>query len=60
MSVRTTISYIRARLDERSTWLLIGAAVTAAAGLEWPWNAIMFAVGVVGALVPDSAVKPGA
>lgn len=58
MSLKTTVSYLRARLDERSTWLLIGAAVTAAAALSWPWNAISFAVGVIGALVPDGVVKP--
>ena len=56
--MKATIAYLRARLDERSTWLLIGAAVTAAAALKWPWNVISFAVGVIGALVPDGAVKP--
>jgi hypothetical protein len=54
-----TLLYIRRRLDERSTWLLIGASVTAAAALDWPWNLISFVVGVIGALVPDSAVGGG-
>jgi len=44
--------------EERSTWMLIGASVTAAAALSWPWNLISFAVGVIGALVPDGSVKP--
>ena len=58
MSVRTTVSYLRARLEERSTWLLIGAAIAAAAALPWPWSAISCAVGVIGALTPDGSVKP--
>lgn len=53
MSVRTTVSYIRSRLDERSTWLLIGGSVAAAAGLAWPWNLVSVIVGVIAALVPD-------
>jgi hypothetical protein len=57
--MRATLTYIRRRLDERSTWLLIGASVTAAAALDWPWNLISFVVGVIGALVPDSAVGGG-
>jgi hypothetical protein len=53
--VRATIAYLRARLDERSTWLLIGAGVTAAAALKWPWSLISFVVAVIGALVPDGS-----
>jgi hypothetical protein len=59
MSVRSTVSYIRSRLNERSTWILFGAAVTAAAALPWPWSIIMAAVGVIGALVPDGSLKQG-
>jgi hypothetical protein len=51
------IAYIKARLDERSTWLLIGAAVTAAEALKWPWSLVSVIVGIVGALVPDGTVK---
>jgi H+/Cl- antiporter ClcA len=58
VSVRTTMSYLRSRLGERSTWLLIGAAIAAAAGLKAPWSAIFFVVGIIGALVPDGSVKP--
>jgi len=57
--LRATVSFIRDRLDERSTWLLIGAGCTAAAALAWPWNLISFVVAVIGALVPDGAAKPG-
>ena len=60
MSLKTTASYLRARLDERSTWLLIGAGVTAAAALEWPWSLVSVIVAVIGALVPDGGVKPAA
>lgn len=58
MSVRSTVSYIRARLDERSTWILFGAAITAAAALPWPWSLISCVVGICGALVPDGPAKP--
>lgn len=51
------LSYIKARLGERSTWLLIGAGVAGAAALVWPWSLVAAVVAVVGALVPDSKVK---
>jgi hypothetical protein len=54
--VRATIAYLCDRLDERSTWLLIGAGVTAAAALPIPWSIISFVVAVIGALVPDGSV----
>jgi H+/Cl- antiporter ClcA len=46
------VEYLKARLEERATWALIGAGVTAAAALRWPWDAISFAVAAIGALVP--------
>lgn len=52
------VRYLRSRLDERSTWLLFGAAIAAAAALPWPWSAISCAVGVIGALVPDGPPPP--
>jgi len=52
--VRATLAYLRARLDERSTWIMIGAGVTAAAALKWPWSLASFVVAVVAALVPDT------
>lgn len=47
------LRYLRARLDERSTWLLIGTGVTGAAALEWPWSLAVALIGVAAALVPD-------
>lgn len=32
------IRYIRARLNERSTWLLIGTGIAGAAPLASPWS----------------------
>jgi hypothetical protein len=55
--MKATIAYLKARLDERSTWLLIGTGVTAAAALEWPWSLVSFVVAVIAALVPDGAAK---
>ena len=46
------IQYLKARLDERSTWALIGAGVTAAAALRWPWDLTAAIVATIGALVP--------
>jgi hypothetical protein len=57
MSVRTTLSYIRQRLDERSTWLLIGAGVAAAAALSWPWSLVSAIIAVIAALVPDGTAS---
>ena len=51
------IAYLRKRLNERSTWMLIGAGVAGAAALVWPWSLIAAGVAVIGALVPDGDVK---
>jgi hypothetical protein len=59
VSVRTTISYLRARLNERSTWIAIGASVGVAAALKWPWSLVSVIVGTIAALVPDGPAKPG-
>lgn len=50
------MTYLRKRLNERSTWLLIGAGVTAASALPAPWSFASMAVAVVAALVPDGPV----
>ena len=55
-----TFRYLKARLSERSTWMLIAAGVTGAAALVWPWSAIFCAVSVIAALIPDGSVKPDA
>ena len=52
-----TIAYLRKRLNERSTWLLIGAGIAGAAALVWPWSLVAAIVAVIGALVPDGAVN---
>jgi hypothetical protein len=57
--VKATVAYLKARLDERSTWMFIGAGVTAAAALSWPWNVISFATAVIGALVPAGTATNG-
>jgi hypothetical protein len=51
------IAYLKARLAERSTWMMIGASIAAASALPKPWNAISFIVGIIGALTPDGPVS---
>jgi len=51
------IQFLKARLSERSTWLLIGAGVTTAAYLPAPWSYVSMAVGVVAALIPDGDIR---
>lgn len=54
MSVRTTLSYLRARLEERSFWGDVLVGISAAALLPKPWN-IVFAIGsALKALVPEA------
>lgn len=53
------LCFIKARLSERSTWLLIGGGVGAASALPAPWSYVSIAVSVVAALVPDGPIKPG-
>jgi hypothetical protein len=47
------IAYLRRRLEERSTWAAIGAAVTGASVLVTPYSWIVIAAGVIGVLVPS-------
>lgn len=49
-------NYILSRLEERSFWIGVGLAVSAAALLPDPWSYVSFGVGVVGSLVPDGKV----
>jgi hypothetical protein len=51
------IRAIRNRLNERSTWLLIGSGIGTAAMLPAPWSIVSAVVHVAAALVPDGAVK---
>lgn len=46
------VSYLKARFNERSTWAAISGGIVGAAALVAPWSYVMFAVGVIGALVP--------
>jgi fumarate reductase subunit D len=48
-----TLAYLKRRLDERATWLMIGAGITAGAALAWPWSLISVIAATIGALVPD-------
>jgi len=52
-----TIQYIKARLNERSTWMLISGGVATAAALSAPWSYVAAGIGVVAALVPDGSIK---
>jgi hypothetical protein len=51
------IVYIRTRLNERSTWLLIGTGIAGAAALVSPWSYVAAVVGAIAAFVPDGPVK---
>jgi hypothetical protein len=46
-------NYIFKRLNERSFWIGVGLAVSAAAILPAPWSYLSFVAGVIGSLVPD-------
>lgn len=50
------LRYLRHRLNERSTWVSIGAGVGGASALPAPWSYIAVCVGVIGALVPDGDI----
>lgn len=47
------IRYLKARLGERSTWLLVGSGIGTAAMLPWPWSIVSAVVHTAAALVPD-------
>lgn len=47
------IQYIKARLTERSTLLLIGSGITTAAMLAWPWSGVSAVIHTLAALIPD-------
>lgn len=51
------LSYLKSRIGERSTWLLIGAGISGAAALAWPWSLVFCVAAVIGALVPDGKPK---
>jgi hypothetical protein len=57
MSVRSTLSYIRSRLNERSTYLFITGAMSSVAVLPTPFNWIGFVILAFAAFVPDGPVQ---
>lgn len=48
------IKYLKRRLNERSTWLLISTSLVAASALPFPWSVFSIVIGVISALVPDA------
>jgi len=52
-----TFRFLRARLNERSTWVALSAGVTAASVLPPPWSFVLMAIAVIGVVLPDGKVK---
>lgn len=50
------LRYIKARMSERSTFLLIGSGIGTAALLPWPWSIVSALVHTAAALVPDDTL----
>lgn len=50
--VRASLAYLRARLNERSTWVSVGVGITGAATLQSPWSYAFVAIAVIGAIIP--------
>jgi hypothetical protein len=55
--IGAALAYLRARLDERSTYMLIIGSIGAVAGLPKPFNWIGFVVLIIAAFTPDGPVK---
>ena len=51
------LSYIKARLNERSTFMLIVAAISTAGMLPMPWSLVSAILGTIAAFIPDGPVK---
>ena len=51
--IKSGIGFIKARLEERSTWIWIGTAVAGASSLPKPWNYFSLAVGVIAGMCPN-------
>ena len=51
------IHYVRNRLAERSTYIAIAAAISAAAALAMPYSALFIGLSALAALCPDGSVK---
>jgi hypothetical protein len=55
-TLRSVFAYLKGRLDERSTYMLILASLGSVAALDKPFNWIGFGVLLVAALVPDGTL----
>jgi hypothetical protein len=56
-AVLETLRYIKARMDERSTWMLFVAGISGASALPYPWNLGFLVVSVIAAFVPDGKMS---
>ena len=54
--IRAAFAYLKARLDERSTYMFVLGSIASVAGLSEPFNWIGFIILTVAALVPDGPV----
>ncbi len=50
------IQFIKDRLNETSTFLLVITGAATANALGWPWNAVAFGAHAVAAFLPDKKV----
>jgi hypothetical protein len=53
--VRSLLTYLKNRLEERSTWAAIAAGITGASVLDSPFNWLAIAAASIGALVPTKS-----
>lgn len=51
------LQFVKARLEERSTWAAMSAGVMGAAALPHPWGIAVAVLGVLGAVVPTSKAE---
>ena len=49
--------YVLKRIEERSFWIGVSLAVSAASVLPDPWSYISFVAGVLGSLIPDGNIR---
>lgn len=52
------LQFVKARLEERSTWAAMSAGIIGAAALSHPWSIAVAVFGVLGAVVPTSGKTP--
>jgi hypothetical protein len=48
-----SLSYLKARLGEGSTWVAIGGTVAAISALSPPWSYVGLGCGIMAAMVPN-------